>query len=99
MQKLAALDANFLYTETDNSPNHISSFQIFELPENTSFDEFIAIIKHGYFQRLHLIPYLYRKIQTIPGNFDHPVWVVDDNFDIENHVVEAVLPEPAGSLE
>ena len=94
MQKLAALDANFLYTETDRMPNHISAFQILELPGGTDVDDFIANIKRGYMERLHLVPYLYRKIQFTPGNFDHPVWVTDENFDVDNHVFKAVLPGP-----
>jgi WS/DGAT/MGAT family acyltransferase len=94
MQKLAAIDANFLYTETEKMPNHISSFQILELPENTTVDGFIEGIKLGYKERLHLLPYLYRKIQFVPGNFDHPVWVTDTDFDVDNHVFKEVLPKP-----
>jgi diacylglycerol O-acyltransferase len=94
MQKLAALDASFLYTETEKMPNHISSFQILELPENATVDGFIEGIKLGYMERLHLVPYLYRKIQFVPGNIDHPVWVTDQNFDVNNHVFRVALPKP-----
>lgn len=94
MQKLAALDANFLYTETERMPNHISSFQILELPEGITVDGFIEGIKLGYQERLHLLPYLYRKVQFVPGNFDHPVWVTDKEFDVDNHVFKEVLPRP-----
>jgi WS/DGAT/MGAT family acyltransferase len=42
--------------------------------------------------RIHLVPYLARKIQFIPGGFDHPVWVNADDFDINDHIEEVKLP-------
>ena len=36
MQKLAALDANFLYSESEKTPNHISSVQLFDLAGTSS---------------------------------------------------------------
>jgi len=63
MQKLAAIDANFLYSETDRAQNLISSFQILELPEQTTVENYIAEVERGYMERLHLVPYFYRKVE------------------------------------
>ena len=45
MEKLGALDANFLYSETDKVLNHVASLQHFALPRNTSASEFTRGLK------------------------------------------------------
>lgn len=94
MQKLDALDANFLYLESEKTPNHISSLQIFEFPKKQGADEFLTSLKNYYVKRLHLIPYLTRKLKFIPGNIDHPMWLEDANFDVHNHFSQIELPQP-----
>jgi WS/DGAT/MGAT family acyltransferase len=94
MEKLSALDANFLYTETEKMPNHISSVQLFDLPDETTADEFIVGLKSRYLERIHLVPYLTRKVVFMPGNIDHPVWKVDADFNIDNHIIKVDLPPP-----
>lgn len=96
MQKLGALDANFLYSETELILNHIASVQRFELPEGVSAAEFAGGLKQFLMGRLHLVPYLYRKLRFVPGNFDHPFWVNDKAFNIDNHVTEVKVPSPGG---
>ncbi|MFT5693030.1 MAG: diacylglycerol O-acyltransferase, partial [Oceanicoccus sp.] len=34
----------------------------------------------------------------VPGNIDHPVWVKDKNFELENHIISIDLPAP-GTFE
>ncbi len=98
VRKLGAVDANFFYSETANNPNHIASLQKFELPTGVSSSAFISGLKTFMAKRSHLVPYLTRKVQFMPGGFDHPVWVPVDDFDINNHITEVVLPCP-GTLE
>jgi WS/DGAT/MGAT family acyltransferase len=98
MQKLGALDANFLYTETDRTPNHVSSVQIFELPDNCAIDEFVLGLKTFFMQRIHLVPYLTRVLRFVPGNIDHPVWIKDKAFNVDNHFTLVELPAP-GTFE
>lgn len=99
MQKLGAIDANFLYTETEMMPNHVGSVQYFQLPEDVNEDEFIVGLKGFLDTRKHLVAYMTRKLKQTPGNFDHPVWVKDHNFDINNHVVEVPVPAPGERAE
>ena len=96
MQKLGALDANFLYSETTLMPNHIASVQRFELAEGVTTDQFIASLKTYLLARMHRVPYMGRKLKLVPGNFDHPFWVHDNQFDIDNHVVEVAVTAPGG---
>ena len=96
MKKLGALDANFLYSETTLMPNHIASVQRFELTEGVTTAQFIASLKTYLLARMHRVPYMGRKLKLVPGNFDHPFWVHDNQFDIDNHVVEVAVAAPGG---
>jgi diacylglycerol O-acyltransferase / wax synthase len=94
VKKLGAMDANFLYSETPSSPNHVASLQVFELPEHQSASQFIVGLKEFMAARIDLVPYLTRKLQMTPGGFDHPIWISDGDFSIENHIVEVSLSAP-----
>lgn len=94
MQKLGALDANFLYAESRLMPNHVASLQRFELPDGVTAGEYIAGLKDYLRARLHLVPYLTRRLKTVPGNLDHPFWVRDKAVDLDNHVIEVPLSTP-----
>ena len=38
----------------------------------------------------------HRKLKQVPLGIDHPVWVDDDDFDIDRHVHRMALPSPGG---
>ncbi len=97
--KLGALDAGFLYTETDRSPQHIASVQILELPEGVAVAQFVEQFKAMLLQRIHLVAYFTNKLQAVPFGLDHPVWVRDTAFDIDYHVHLTQVPAPGGRSE
>jgi WS/DGAT/MGAT family acyltransferase len=99
VNKLAGLDAGFLYSETDRAPQHIASIQVLELPDGVSASQFIADFKQLVSSRLHLVPYFTNRLQFVPFQLDHPVWVRDDAFDIDNHVLHAEVASPGGRRE
>ena len=41
----------------------------------------------------------HRKLKQVPLGIDHPVWVNDDDFDIDRHVHRMALPSPGGERE
>jgi diacylglycerol O-acyltransferase len=45
-------------------------------------------------ERIHLVPRYRQRIQRVPLNLAHPVWVDDPNFDLGAHVRREVLPPP-----
>jgi WS/DGAT/MGAT family acyltransferase len=47
-------------------------------------------------QRVGSNPTFRRKLHDHVLNVDHPVWVDDDEFDIEHHVRRATVPAPGG---
>ncbi len=99
MNKLGALDANFLYTETDNMVNHVASVQMMQLPEGQTASQFVEGLRTFTAARMHLVPYLHRKLKFVPGNFDHPVWIEDRNVDLNHHIYEVEVDAPGGRDE
>jgi len=97
--KLGALDAGFLYSETDRCPQHIASVQVLQLPEGVSAEAFVAQMRELLLARIHLVPYFTRKLQFVPFNLDHPVLVRDHGFDIDNHYKTVALAAPGGRAE
>ena len=41
----------------------------------------------------------HRKLKQVPLGIDHPVWVDDEDFDIDRHVHRMALPSPGGEKE
>ena len=99
MNKLSALDAGFLYNESARCPQHVASVQILELPDAVEPAEFVAQFKLLLKERIHLVPYFTNKLQFVPFDLDHPVWVRDQSFDIDNHVHQAAIAAPGGRRE
>ncbi len=40
-----------------------------------------------------------RKLKFVPGGIDFPVWVTDDEFDIDRHVHRMAVPSPGSDRE
>lgn len=93
MDKLKILDASFLYAETKNTPMHIAGLQHFEVPPGMG-DDWFPTLRAYIADRVHLIPFMTRRLKTTPLGMDHPIWVRDADFDIERHVRRARVPSP-----
>jgi diacylglycerol O-acyltransferase len=99
VNKLSALDAGFLYNESTRCPQHVASVQILEPGEGVQTEAFVAQLKALLLERLHLVGYFANKLQFVPFDMDHPVWVRDDAFDIDSHVHHARVAAPGGRAE
>jgi diacylglycerol O-acyltransferase / wax synthase len=94
MERLSGLDAAFLHMETASQHMHVASVSVIDpsAGHGYSFEamkEFIA-------SRLDAAPLFRQRLVTVPFGLDHPVWVVDPDFDLESHVRRAALPSPGG---
>ena len=89
MDRLHALDAEFLHVEDDHAPMHIAGVCVFENPA-PSRQEFANLLA----SRLHLLPRYRQRIRPVPLELGRPVWVDDEHFDLEYHLRYAALPEP-----
>src|SRR6201992_2562886 len=98
MQRLSGLDASFLYLETPAQPLHVCS--ILELDTSTTpggytFDR----LRDELAVRSKAMPQFREKLADTPFNLDHPVWVDDNNFDVNRHLHRIGLPPPGGRAE
>ncbi|MBV9515732.1 MAG: wax ester/triacylglycerol synthase family O-acyltransferase [Mycobacteriaceae bacterium] len=98
MQRLSGLDASFLYLESAKQPLHVCSILELDtstMPDGYTFDRF----KEDLLGRIRAMPVFREKLADSPLNLDHPVWVDDDDFDIDRHVHRIGLPAPGGRRE
>jgi WS/DGAT/MGAT family acyltransferase len=93
MKALSGLDGAFLHLETPETPMHVASLHLFELPKGYQGD-FHADIRKLMRSRLHLAPVFTRKLAPMPLQFANPVWVKDDQVDLDHHVRRVRLPRP-----
>lgn len=85
MKSLSGLDATFLYLETPETPMHVGSFHLYELPAGFRGSFHQAVKKHiG--SRLHLAPVFSRRLAFMPLDLGHPLWVEADRVDLDFHI-------------
>jgi WS/DGAT/MGAT family acyltransferase len=92
MNRLKALDAGFLYTETARMPMHIGSVQILEVPSHRSAT-FFSELKPYIRSRSHLLPYMTHRVVNAPLQIDHPRWASCEP-DYDAHIERITLPPP-----
>ncbi len=98
MNKLAGLDAGFLYLETPRSPTHIASVQMLDL-DGLPIGEFTHRVKQQFLSRLDLVPYFTRRLRQVPLGLDHPEWESVEHFDINDHIHTYSVTAPGGRAE
>lgn len=99
MDRLTALDSQFLHLETPNVHMHVAGLAILDpstKPDGPfTFEQLRDLIE----SRIHLVPRFRQRIMTVPLNAARPVWVDDPTFDVEFHLRRAALPAPGGRKE
>ncbi len=98
MRALSGLDGAFLHLETPETPMHVGSLHLFDLPPGHRGD-FHADIKRQMARRLHVAPVFQRKLAPMPLGMANPVWVHDAHVDLDWHVQCVTLPAPGGQAE
>ena len=93
MTPLSGLDAAFLYLETPETPMHVGSVHLYELPRGQRAD-FFERARHHLERRLHLTPVFRRRLATLPFDLASPMWVEDRPVDLDYHLRRIVLPKP-----
>lgn len=85
MKSLSGLDATFLYLETPETPMHVGSLNLYELPRGFKGSFHKAVQQHiG--KRMHLAPIFSRRLAFMPFDLGHPIWVEADEVDIDFHI-------------
>jgi WS/DGAT/MGAT family acyltransferase len=93
MNQLSGIDASFLHLETPETPMHVGSLMLFELPENYRGD-YYEDVKAMLGKRLHIASVLTRKLAQMPFELAEPVWIEDDDIDLDYHVRPVTLRRP-----
>lgn len=93
MKHLSGLDATFLHIESPEMPMHVGSLNVLDLPPGYEGD-FYEDAKAHIAKRMHLAEAFTRKLVLMPFDLSNPVWVEDENIDLDYHVRHVTLPKP-----
>jgi WS/DGAT/MGAT family acyltransferase len=97
MKRLSGTDAMFLSMEQPNWHQHVGGLTILDCSEAPGYS-FLAM-RQTLIERLPLAPKFTWKLKEVPLGLDRPVWVDDDEFDIDRHLFHSELPAPGGLEE
>ncbi len=98
MQQLSGIDSLFLDIETNACPTHVGSLMLLDpgsAPAGFGFSAVMQLLE----SRLDLAPQFRRRLVKTPLNLDHPYWIEDPEFEIENHVRHRALPAPGSRAQ
>jgi WS/DGAT/MGAT family acyltransferase len=89
VERLNALDAEFLHLEDGIVHMHIAGACVFDNPP-PPIDDIGALVA----SKLHLIPRYRQRVRLVPFELGRPVWVDDPHFDLRYHLRHTALPAP-----
>ena len=98
MKHLSVVDGAFLHMESAEMPMHVGSLNLFEPPAGYTGEGFYEAVKAHVAKRMHMAAVFTRKLALMPFDLANPVWIHDDDIDLDYHVRYMVLPKP-GTLE
>ena len=93
MKHLSVIDGAFLHMESAEMPMHIGSLHVFEPPPGGAENWYEAVKDHVA-KRMHLAHVFTRKLALMPFDLANPVWIDDDDVDIDYHIRHLLLPKP-----
>jgi diacylglycerol O-acyltransferase len=85
VKRLTASDSWFLYLETPTVHLHVTGVVLLDpstAPEPLTYHRLVVHVA----ERLHLIPMFRRRLIEVPLGIDHPVWIEDPDFHLEDHI-------------
>ncbi len=82
IERMAGIDAGFLYMETPSVHMHTLKIAILEADDTLTYDSFVA----GMLARLKRLPPLRRRVVEVPFGLNHPVWVTQPRIDVPHHI-------------
>ncbi|MEO8136496.1 MAG: wax ester/triacylglycerol synthase family O-acyltransferase, partial [Betaproteobacteria bacterium] len=93
MQSLSGLDGAFLHLETPETPMHVGSLHVFDVPKGHAGD-FHGDVRTAMAGNLDLAPMFRRRLGVMPLQFANPVWLDGGDVDLDFHVRRLTLPRP-----
>ena len=98
MQRLTAMDAEFLYTEDAVPAAHTHTLKVSIYDpgaEGYSFERTKELLA----SRMYRLPPFRWKLVFTPLGLHHPTWINDPGFDLDWHVRRVAVPTPGGPRE
>lgn len=93
LKHLSIVDGAFLHFESAEMPMHVGSMHLFELPPDYQGHWYDDVRAHVA-SRMHLAPVFTRKLAMMPFDLANPVWIPDDDIDLDYHMRYVMLPKP-----
>src|SRR3954453_11143550 len=86
--RLSALDDSFLAVENASAHMHVGWAAAFRRPEGGQAPRFNELRDH-IATRLSRAPRFRQRIASVPFGLNAPIWVDDERFDVEQHVLRS----------
>lgn len=93
VERMAGVDAGYLYMETPTMHMHTLKVAVLELPDEPFTPDRLA---EELLARIGRLPPLARRVLPAPLHLHHPLWVTDQPVDISHHLVSHDVPPPGG---
>ncbi len=90
MKPLSPVDQLFLWLEQRQQPMHVGGLQLFSFPEGAP-DDYVARLAESLREYRQVSPPFNQRLSR---RFTQPVWVPDDELDLEHHFRLKALPTP-----
>lgn len=98
MERLSGLDAFFLYLESPTQPLNVCC--VVELDTSTMPGGYTyGRLRDALAGHVLGVPEFRMKLADTQLNFDHPVWVDDEDFQLRRHIRRIGVPGPGGRRE
>ncbi len=95
LERLSFLDASFLALESPETHMHVGSVAIFEsVGDEMNIERFRQFVS----ARLHMVSRYRQKLAWIPLE-KYPVWIEDEEFNLDYHVRHTSLPSPGNEQQ
>ncbi|MEO3757356.1 wax ester/triacylglycerol synthase family O-acyltransferase [Mycobacterium sp. B14F4] len=97
MKRLNGVDALMLYSETPSIHMHTLKVGILDVSAVDGYD--FELFRQIAYPRLMALSALRYQLVDIPLRLHHPMWVENDDIDLDYHVRPARVPAPGGRRE
>lgn len=93
MEQLSGLDAAFLALETPTAPLHVGAIGVLD-PKSAMNGFSIESVKTLISSRIHLAPFLRKRLVRVAMDLDFPYFADDPHFDLDHHIRHLAVPQP-----
>ena len=97
MRRMTGFDAQFVFDERPNDPQHTLKLAFLDARASAGFD--LAAAQHQVAARLARLDPLRWRAVRVPFDLHHPVWLESGAPELDWHVRRAAIPAPGGRSE